>query len=64
MFVKLKTGPRMGEIVEMKYVDAIPLIDDGRAQLAFAPDPSPAPIPAAPQPVTTDKAAPRKTKRK
>jgi hypothetical protein len=32
MFVKLLQGPRAGEIVEMKFMDAQPLLSDGRAQ--------------------------------
>jgi hypothetical protein len=39
MFIKLLTGPRAGEVFEMKYADAKALIDDGRAVLAFPPDP-------------------------
>jgi hypothetical protein len=32
MFVKLKTGARAGEVVEMKFADAQPLLEDGRAE--------------------------------
>lgn len=39
MFVKLVNGPRAGESVEMNYLDAKPLIEDGRAEFSFPPDP-------------------------
>lgn len=39
MFVKLLSGPRAGQEVEMKYQDAKALLNDGRAVLAFPPDP-------------------------
>jgi hypothetical protein len=42
MFVKLLTGKRAGEIQEMKYADAVPMLAEGRAVLAF-PDPPAAP---------------------
>jgi hypothetical protein len=42
MFVKLLSGPRAGEAVEMKYADARALLNDGRAVLAYPPDPAPA----------------------
>jgi len=32
MFVRLLVGPRKGEIVDMKFADAKPLLDDGRAE--------------------------------
>jgi hypothetical protein len=32
MFVRLRQGPRSGEIVEMKFMDAQPLLNDGRAE--------------------------------
>jgi hypothetical protein len=35
MFVKLKNGPRAGEIVEMKFTDARELLLDGRADPAY-----------------------------
>jgi hypothetical protein len=42
MFVKLLTGKRAGQIQEMKYADAVPMLAEGRAVLAF-PEPSSAP---------------------
>ena len=35
MFVRLLTGARSGEIAEMKFADAKPLLDDGRAVRAY-----------------------------
>jgi hypothetical protein len=32
MFVRLLQGSRAGEIVEMKFMDAQPLLNDGRAR--------------------------------
>jgi hypothetical protein len=35
MFVRLEVGARAGEIVEMKFMDARVLLDDGRATPAY-----------------------------
>jgi hypothetical protein len=42
MFVKFLSGRRAGEVAEMKYADAVPMLADGRAVLAF-PEPQSAP---------------------
>lgn len=50
MFVKFKTGPRAGEIAEMKFSDAQALLADGRAEkypADDAPESSAPPAPAA-----------------
>ena len=39
MFVRLLQGPRAGEIVEMKFMDAQPLLADGRARRLEDADP-------------------------
>jgi hypothetical protein len=44
MFVKMLTGPRAGEIVEMKYADAVPLFADSRAEPAYAEIAASAPV--------------------
>jgi hypothetical protein len=59
MFVKLLSGRNAGQSVEMKYADAKPLLDDGRAVHAFPPD---APL-AAPVPAVVDSKS-RKNKKK
>lgn len=55
MFVRFLIGTRAGEVHEMKYADAQPLLNDGRAELAYQDKPaevrsvpfsSPAPAPA------------------
>jgi hypothetical protein len=42
MFVRLRTGNRAGEVHEMKFADAKPLLDDGRAEQVYAEPPAPA----------------------
>lgn len=42
MFVRLKSGARAGEVHEMKFADAKPLLDDGRAEQVYAEPPAPA----------------------
>lgn len=58
MFVKLLSGPNAGEMVEMKYADAKPLLDDGRAVYGYPPDP-----PAAEGAPKADEGLPRKRKK-
>jgi len=41
MFVRLKTGNRAGEVHEMKFADAKPLLDDGRAEQVYQEPPEP-----------------------
>ena len=36
MFVRLKAGARTGEVHEMKFADAQPLLADGRAEQVYA----------------------------
>lgn len=48
MFVKLLSGRRAGDVVDMKYLDAKALLDDGRAEFAFPPDPPAEPADPAP----------------
>ncbi|MGO9641508.1 MAG: hypothetical protein ACLP1Y_09425 [Candidatus Acidiferrales bacterium] len=38
MFVRFLTGRQKGEIAEMRYADALPLLHDGRAERAFKDD--------------------------
>ena len=42
MFVRFKLGPRAGEVHEMKFADAQPLLADGRAELVYQESPMPA----------------------
>lgn len=42
MFVRLTTGARAGEVHEMKFADAQPLLDDGRAERVYQEPPPPA----------------------
>lgn len=42
MFVRLKQGRDAGTVTEMKYIDAQPLLADGRAEFAYPPDTAPA----------------------
>jgi hypothetical protein len=46
MFVKFLIGQRAGEVAEMKYADAVPMLADGRAVLAFPEMPSAPATPA------------------
>ena len=58
MYVKFLSGPREGEIVEMKFLDAKAVINDGRAELAYRPDAAVAepakPDSAPPAPIAAD----------
>jgi len=51
-------GSRRGEVVEMKYADATPLLRDGRAELAYPADP-PAVTPSQTATIESAKAAPQ-----
>jgi hypothetical protein len=63
MFVKMLVGPRAGEVVEMKYADALPLFSDSRAEPAYPGDPAPTAA-AKPDEAQHDSAPKKKTKKK
>ena len=64
MFVTLKAGPRAGQVVEMKFIDAQALLADGRAE-KYPPDPAGhAPIEASAKPAEAPTAVKRKGKKR
>jgi hypothetical protein len=57
-FIRFKQGRRAGEEVEMKFADAKPLLEDGRAELVYPADPAAAPAKAPAVPSTAPGAQP------
>jgi hypothetical protein len=64
MFVRFKIGRLAGEVHEMKFADAQPLLGDGRAEQVYAEIPKPAPTPEPKNGKAAMKPAPQKSKKR